>query len=170
MYYRQNGFLPWVIRLLGLIILVYSVFVTLVNALSKLITNHEPFDFVITLLASLIVLAFPLWLGLLLVNMFPSIRVISAGIRYSSVSFLNGTIEWNEIEDLVLFENNYLAIIFEKRGLALLNGSYFQRLYGLLIRREGSVIFISPRTTNRQEVLDAIFQNTPIKLIKRRSQ
>ena len=90
----------------------YSSAIVLIEAIAKLITDHMPIDFLITLLASFVVLLFPLWIGFLLVKMFPSTRVVQDGIKYSSVGWLKGIIKWNEIEEVLLFENGYMAIVF----------------------------------------------------------
>jgi len=167
MYNQQNGFFPLVTKLLGLAILVSSFFVTLLQVIAKLLTSHTPIDIVITLLAALVVLLVPLWFGLLLVKMFPSIRVVTDGIKYMSLGFIKKTIKWGEIEDTLLFENGYIAIAFQSRGLFLLNGTYFNKLYGMLIRHEFPVLFLSPSTANRDEILAAIHQNSNVKGLKK---
>jgi hypothetical protein len=167
MYSQQNGFFPFTTKLVGIGILVYSTGTTLIEAIAKLITNHQPIDFLITLMASLAVLLFPLWIGLFLLRMFPSTRVVANGIRYSTASFLKGTIKWDEIEELLLFENDFMAVAFQRRGPSLLNGLYFNKLYGMLIHHEANVLFLSPKVSNRKEILEAIFRNTHIKSAKK---
>ncbi len=166
MYSQQNGFFPLLVKLLGMAILVYFILVTLLQAISKLITNHEPIELLITVVASSVVLVFPVWLGLLLVKMFPSVRVVKNGIKYMSIGFLKGIIKWDEIEELLLFENGYIAVAFHRPGLFLLNGTYFNQLYGKLIRHESAVLFLSPGTANREEILTTIYHNSNVKSVK----
>jgi hypothetical protein len=167
MYNRQNGLLPFTGRLLGVGILTYASAIILFEAIANLITNHSPIDIVATLIAAVVMLFFPLWIGLFLVKMFPSIRVIANGIKYSSASFMNGNITWNEIEELLLFENGYMAIAFQRPGFFLINGAYFYKLYGILIGHEANILFLAPKVSNKEEILEAIYQDTLIKDAKR---
>ena len=166
MYNQQSGFFPIVTKLLGLTILVYSFLVILIQSIAKFFTNHSLEDIVITLVAALVVLLFPMWFGLFLIKMFPAIQVITDGIKYLSLGFIKGTIRWNEIEDALLFENGYIAIAFRREGIFLVNGTYFNKMYGMLIRHELAVLFLSPGTANREEILDAIYRNSNVKRIK----
>ena len=167
MYSRQNGLLPFLTKLLGVGILVYPTAIVLTEAIGNLISNHEPIDFAATFIAVIVILLIPVWVGLLLVKMFPSIRVTPKGIKYSSANFMKGIITWNEIEEVLLFDNGYLAIAFRKPGFFLINGAYFYKLYGILIRHEANIVFLSPKISNKEEILDAIYQNTHIKTAKK---
>jgi hypothetical protein len=166
MYYQQNGFFPWATKIVGLPILASSTFITLVETIAKLITNHTPEDLLIAPMAFCVVLLFPVWLGLLLVKMFPALRVVSTGIKYSSMGVLKGIIKWDEIEEVLLFENDYAAIAFQRPGLFLINGTYFNKLYGILIRHESTVLFLSPNIANHEEIMNTIFENSKVKSYK----
>ena len=167
MYNQQKGFLPLTTELLGLTILGYSYYVVFLEALSKLVSNYTLIDIAATIVATVVVLLFPTWFGLLLVKMFPSIRVVSSGIKYRTLGFIKGIIEWAEIEDRLFFENGFIAIAFQRRGFFLLNGTYFNRLYGILIRRQYAMLFLSPGTTNRDEILLAIHNSSKAKKLKK---
>jgi len=167
MYSRQNGILPFSTRLLGLVFLVYPIAIILFEAIANLIRNHEPIDLVATTIAMIAVLFVPIWVGLLLLKMFPSIRLVNNGIKYASAGFMKGILVWSEIEELLVFDNGYMAIAFQRPGLSLINGAYFYRLYGVLIRHEANIFFLSPKLTNKEELISAIYQNTQIKNIKR---
>jgi hypothetical protein len=167
MYSLQKGLLPFLTRLFGVAILVYPTAIVLFEAIANLIKNHALIDFAATFIAAIVVLLFPVWVGLLLLKMFPSIRVTPNGIKYSSAGFLKGTTTWNEIEELLLFDNGYMAIAFQKPGFFLINGAYFYKLYGLLVRHQSNILFLSPKISNKEEILESIFQNTQIKVAKR---
>ena len=167
MYNQQNGFFPSVTKLLGLAILVYSFFVTLLQVISKILSSNTLIDIVITFVTAVVVLLFPMWLGLFLVKMFPSVRVMPDGIKFVSIGFLKDVIKWSEIEETLLFENGCIAIAFQRRGLFVLNRTYFNKLYGMLIRHESAVLFLSPGTTNRDEILAAIHRNSNVQGLKK---
>jgi hypothetical protein len=167
MYTQQSDFLPLATKLIGIAILVSSICVTLIEVIFKLLSIKEPIDIVITFVAALIVALIPIWIGLFLTKMFPSVRVVSDGIKYMSLSFIKRTIKWNEIEDVLLFENGYIAITFQSRGSFILNGTYFNKLYGMIIRHEYPSLFLSPGTTGRDEILTAIYSNSNVKKLKK---
>jgi hypothetical protein len=99
--------------------------------------------------------------------MFPSVRVVRDGIKYHSIGWLKGITKWNEVEELLLFEDGYIAIAFERPGLFLINGTYFNKLYGILIRHELPVLYLSPNTSNREEILTAICQHSQLKSLRK---
>jgi len=155
------------VKFLGIVVLVYFVTTTFASAATKIISISSISDIVITFLAMTVVLLVPIWIGLFFVKMFPSFRITKDGVKCSSVGPLKDLIRWNEIEELIMFENGYIAMAFHRSGFFLLNGLYYNKLYAMIVKHEGAVLYISPSTESRDEILNAIFNHAGIKPIKK---
>jgi hypothetical protein len=167
MRYQQKGFIPLLSKLFGIAIFVYPLPSLFVFAVSKTLTNHAPIDIVFTFMAVAIVLLFPVWLSLFLVKMFPSIELTDEGIHCISIGLVKTLIRWNEIESLFQFKNGYLGLVFNKPGAFFLNSSYYNILYGMVIRRDAPVLFLSPNTENLEGILSTIFEHSNAKSVRK---
>jgi hypothetical protein len=58
-------------------------------------------------------------------------------------------------------------LLFKDRVFFPINGAYFYKLYGILIGHEANILFLAPKVSNKEEILEAIYQNTLIKDAKR---
>jgi len=84
MYKSQKGFFPFICTIAGLMLFVYPTFIALVNGIYKLYSDFSFANLILRILASLLVLSFPLGISFFLLKMFPKIRVFEDGIQYLS--------------------------------------------------------------------------------------
>lgn len=85
--------------------------------------------------------------------MFPKIKLTEQGIKYLSFPLTIRLIKWDEVESLVYFRNGYAALILQKKVLSVLNGLYYNKLYGMIVRAFDPVIFIAPNILEQSELL-----------------
>ena len=167
MYSQQKGFWPLLTKLAGMIILVYGIAAGLTALVEQIIEsldkNYPLIVILIASIAALLVLGIPVWVGLVLVNLFPAIRVTQEGLKYKALSFFGGLITWGEIDDVLILSNKFVVVSFVKPGFFLFNGTYFNKLCGLLIKHEGTVLFLSPGIADEADILLEIYKNSSIK-------
>lgn len=168
MYKSQRGLLPGVIRLLGLIILlcmfILDIQILVMGDRDNISTGFSIPSILLGLLgvtAPLLILA-----GMCLC-MFPGIRLIPEGIKYSCL-FTTGLIKWSEVGDLVRLKRGTVLIVINRSGSTLFNGLYFQSLYNLFVGHEHPVIFLLPSLDQRDTILSEIMRNSAVKGIKDR--
>jgi hypothetical protein len=169
MYYRQKGLIPLSTSFLGITIAVYSLLTSIVETFKNLQLSSTMVDIIASLVAACIVLAIPIWASLFLILMFPAIKIMEDGLKYSSLGIITGTIKWNEIENLRGFDNGFIAIGIRRKGFFLFNGLYFNKIYALLIGHESPVLFLSSKTENLKGIVNAIQNHSEAKTIKQRN-
>ena len=153
MFTSQKGLFPFVSKITGLIIFVYPTLMVIAYSVRELFIDFTAENIFLRFLAATLVLFFPLWISLFLLNMFPKIKLTEQGIKYLSFSLTIRLIKWDEVESLVYFRNGYAALILQKRGFILLNGLYYNKLYGMIVRAFDPVIFVAPNILDQSELL-----------------
>ncbi len=156
MFTNQKGSFPFVSKITGLIIFVYPTFMVMGYSIREMFIDFTAENIFLRFLAAALVLFFPLWIGQFLLNMFPKIKITEQGVKYLSFPLIIRLIKWDEIESLVYFRNGYAALILQKRGFILLNGLYYNKLYGMIVRAFDPVIFIAPNISSQPELLAAL--------------
>jgi hypothetical protein len=159
MFKEQKGFFPFICKIFGLILFVYPPFVALIEYIPKLYSSFTLENVSISILASATFLLFPIWISLFLLKMFPKIQITEQGIKYLSFPIQTKLIKWDEMEGLVRFRNGFAALIFDKKGLILLNGLYYYKLYGMIVKAYKPVIILSPNILTQTQLLDVLKAN-----------
>ena len=167
MFKGQNGLYPAITTVAGLVLFVYPTFVVLVNAIYNMASDFALANVLTTFLASIIVLLIPIEISLFLLKMFPSIRANEIGVRYFSFPLSIRVIRWEEIESLTYFQNGYAALILQKKGLTLLNGLYFHKLYGMMLGVIDPIILLAPNILDQTDLL-AKLREKKISITERR--
>jgi len=153
MFTSQKGSFPFVSKITGLIIFVYPTFMVMGYSIKEIFMDFTAENIFLRFLAAALVLFFPIWISLFLLNLFPKIKTTAQGVKYLSSPLIIRLIKWDEIESLVYFRNGYAALILQKRGFILLNGLYYNKLYGMIVRAFDPVIFVAPNILDQSELL-----------------
>jgi hypothetical protein len=156
MFKNQKGFFPVISKVLGLIIFVYPTFIVLVNTIHDVYSNFTLSDTILRVIADMIVLIIPIWVSQFLLSLFPSIKITKQGIKYLSFPIRTNLIKWDEIDSIVRFQNGYAAIVFNKKGFIILNGLYYNKIYGMIIKAFDPVILLSSNVLNQTELLEKL--------------
>lgn len=147
MYKRQKGMLPFVSNIFGLFILVYPTFGVLFYSIPKIFTSNG-MEAVSTLLATALLLSFPLSIGWLLLFLFPMLKVFDYGIRYMTSPITTRLLTWDNVDFLHVFNNGYGALVIRSGENSLLYGLSINKLYGLITGIIDPVILLSPKTVD----------------------
>jgi hypothetical protein len=156
MFKNQKGFFPVISKVLGLIIFAYPTFIVLVNTIHDVYSNFTLSDTILRLIADMIVLVIPIWVSQFLLSLFPSIKITEQGVKYLSFPIRTNLIKWDEIDSIVRFRNGYAAVVFNKKGFIILNGLYYNKIYGMIIKAFDPVIFLSSNILNQTELLEKL--------------
>lgn len=168
MYLRQRGLVPVLASSVGLLTFLAFIGLEAVGVMRLIVQASEfaPHEIVVRLVR-VVGLGLPfLLVGMLFAGLFPEIRIVKDGIKYRFLTFVKGTIRWEEIEEVIEFSSGYIALAISRKGLYLLNGLYLNRLYGQIIRHEQPVLFLAPQTEDKQQVLAAIKSKSKARFIR----
>lgn len=176
MYKRQDGLLPLLSKTLGLLLLGTTAIVCLRLAVDSVMhgrttaIQYGALDFIFDVSAGItfgVLLMSPIWLlGMLLLSMFPQIRLTNEGLKYRVIR-RQRLIRWREIEKLIELRNGVTAITISRTGSHLLNGLYFNSICGFMIRHEKPVVFLAPGLQDRDAVVREIVQMSSAKSISK---
>lgn len=167
MYNYQKGLLPISLNFIGIFIpSLFFIFgiKTLIPLYIKSI-DTQPINEVLSITINLLVglsiyLILPIFIGILLSGLFPALAVSKNGIRYMYFGgVVRGEILWGEVISLRKLKDDYLIIMLERKGIPLLNGLYFNSLYGRLFGVSQPIILLSPSLTNRENIVINIEKN-----------
>ncbi len=156
MFKSQKGLYPVISKLFGLVIFVYPTFMVTGYAIHNIYLNFTLVDAILSIIAAYLVLLIPIWISRFLLGLFPRIRITEQGVKFLAFPIRINLIRWDEIDSIVRFQNGYAALVFNKKGFILLNGLYFNKLYGMIIKAFDPVIFLSPNVLNQAELLDKL--------------
>lgn len=166
MYYRQKGLTPNLTALLGLIIPapflfggLRALFLYLVDQSASGIDSNFIFTAIESILLLILSWVIPFSLGYLLANMFPALRIVKEGIK-QRVWFITSLIRWNEIRKIENLRSGYIGLILDRKGIPHLNGLFFNKVNGRMIRYENPVLFIAPEMEGKNKILRAIQDNS----------
>lgn len=147
MYKRQKGTLPFISQLLGLFILVYPTFGILFYAIPKILKGIGT-ETIATLLATVLLLSFPLSIGWLLLFLFPRVKFFNNGVRYMTSPVTTKLIKWDDVDFLHIFKNGYGALVIRSCGSILFSGFWVNKFYGLATGVIDPIILLSPYTVD----------------------
>ena len=166
MYKRQQGILPFIFYLGGLIFLSLSIINIIVWFPRALFHQNVPanFDPIVVLLTDFPVL---LIAALLLLNIFPEIRLTPEGLKYHVGPLpIYGLVQWSEIDSVAQVRFEIIRIAIKRDGISLLNGLLFQRIIGWYMRHEFPLLFLSPGLQGRDEILHQILLHNNAKKVR----
>lgn len=170
MYNHQKG-LPMFISLVGLVFVLFS-FAVALGWLVEIINNYKQSQF--SMLSENVPYAilwiFPYYIGRFVMGLFPSIYVFSDGIKINKGLGFTKTIRWNDIEGMVEYRNNTIALIVNCKGIPAFNGLYFNKLYSRFVGAINPVVFLSPSIERRGEIINQISDNSKMLLVTKRTK
>jgi hypothetical protein len=164
MFKKQRGVIPYLTFIIATIVLVFAALVSLNFAIPDIIDHamRRPFsavDLVFEALINLVTALFllsPLWfVGGFLASLFPELRLVDEGVKCRSIVF-TGIIKWSEIDHMIRLPNAYVALTIHRRGVSFMNGLYFNRVQGMIIRHERPVLLIAPGLDDHDALLGEI--------------
>ena len=175
MYKRQNGVLPLTASVAGTVLLLIGILVSL-NFGIPYFGEHalqQPFS-LLRLLILLVVIATtmlfflsPLWyIGAVLVTLFPKVWLVERGVKYRVIVF-TGLLKWDEVDHIIRLRNDYVALAINRRGFALFNGLYFNRVHALFIGHEQPVLLLAPGLKDRERLLQEVASRIRAAVISR---
>jgi hypothetical protein len=172
MFYKQKGFWPAFTLVAGGLLAIYFLLVILLYIVNFIILAEilpvTPGMIIRVLLSSLLYFIF-VFLGYLLMSLFPSVRVTADGIEYKTL-FVLRKIAWNEIVNLseARWPKGTKAVIFiRKRESAfryLLENSiglYPNQTHGLLVGVHEPIVAFTKGLQNRDAILKEIQKHVP---------
>ncbi|WKZ50324.1 MAG: hypothetical protein QY329_12770 [Anaerolineales bacterium] len=165
MYKRQQGFLPFIFRFGGLAFISFSI-IRFVEwfpraLLLQKVRNTDP------ILALLTDVPIFLIIGLLLLNVFPDIRLTSDGLKFRTGPIpLYFLIRWGEMESVVQMKHEIIRIAIKRSGFFIFNGLFFQGFIGLFLQHEYPLLLLSPGLDRRDEIVQEILTYSNVKKIK----
>jgi len=169
MYSVQKGILPVITSIVSFALPIWVVILDLkyifenINARIPQIMGDstKPVWLVITMLL-FFTMFFPLFFGLLLASIFPVIEIRRDGLNFCYWTFFNCKVKWQEIDSLIYYQNGYIILRIDKRGLSIFNGLYFNSLQARFIRSQLPILVFSPGLENRNEIIKEILgKGTP---------
>jgi hypothetical protein len=164
MYKKQQGVLPFLFKFGGLVFILLSIITFIVWFPRALFQQNVPanFDPVAVLLSE-----FPIKLitGLLLLSIFPEIRLTPDGLKYRTGA-IYGLIKWGEIESVTQKKLGVISIAINRDGFFLFNGLLFQRIVGWYMRHEYPLLLLSSGLENRHEIVQEILARSNVKKVK----
>jgi hypothetical protein len=164
MYKRQRGLLPFILRLGGLVAILQSMITLIVWVPRALFHQNVPanYDPIIVIITD-----FPIYLvmGLLLLSVFPEIRLTPDGLKYRVVA-IYGLIKWSEIESVEQIKYEMIRIAIKRDGLSYFNGLFFQRIIGWYMRHEYPVLLLSPGLEGRDEIVQEILLHSIVRKVR----
>lgn len=166
MYKRQQGLLPLLFHFGGLIFLSLSIINLIVWIPRALFHQNVPanFDPIVVLLTDFPVLVIA---ALLLLNVFPEIRLTPEGLKYHVWPLpIFGLIRWSEVESVVQVRFEFIRIAINRDGVSFFNGLLFQRIIGWYMRHEFPLIFLSPGLQSREEIVQEILRHSNVKKVR----
>ncbi len=110
---------------------------------------------------------FPIFFGMFLASIFPTIEIRREGLYASYWEFFGCRVKWEEIDSLAYYSNGYIALRVDKRGLPILNGTYFYRLQGRIAKSRLPTIILSPGLQKRDEIITEIMKKGSPRIIQK---
>lgn len=172
---RQRGVLPILTNTTGLVgygvtaILCVDIAVYVVTQNRATQIDYSGQDFLIDTFGSMIIgimVLSPIWLiSRFFLTIFPLVDLDPRGIRVHILTHRD-LILWSEIYNIVEYKNGIIAIFISRKGFYLLNGLYFHKLCGFLVKHEDPVLFLAPKLESREVVLQEIMKNSPAKIAR----
>ncbi len=164
MFKKQRGVIPYLTSIIATIVLVFAALVSLNFAVPDIIAYamRRPFSAVdllfealINLVTALFLLS-PLWfVAGFLASLFPELRLVDEVVKCRSIVF-TGVIKWPEIDHMIRQPNAYVALTIRRKGVSFMNGLYFNRVQGMIIRYERPVLLIAPGIDDHDALLREI--------------
>ena len=147
MYRRQKGFLPLISQVMGLLIVVYPTFAIIFYAVPRIFSSIGV-EALLILLASILLVSFPLSIGWIILNSFPHIKIFQDGIGLLTSPITTKRMTWDEFELLHEFGNGYGALVIRSNKNITMNWFSLNKIYGLLTGIIDPVILLSPDTVS----------------------
>lgn len=158
MYSFQKGLLPRASWLLGaaLVCFAFVIFLLWMMAIIKQLTQSS--TALVDTIIYAVVWLLPLFVGRFLMGLFPAIRLTDEGIHLKSGAWPIGTVRWEEIAEVVQLSPDLTVLAIRRKGLPLLNGLYFNRFYGMIVRSRDPVVLLSSSLKDRSEIVTRAIQ------------
>src|SRR5688572_25941872 len=128
MYSVQKGILPTTINIISFVFPIWVLILDMKYVFENIDTripqimgdSTKPVWLVIVLLL-FFTMFFPVFIGLLLTSIFPTIEIRRDGLNFNYWVFVNCKVKWEEIDSLVYYPNGYIILRIDKRGLSIFN-------------------------------------------------
>lgn len=163
MYKKQRGLLPSIFNFGGLFAILCSIanFVVWFPQIlpPQRITDNDTVGYLLTVPVVLLVT------GLLLLSVFPEIRLTPEGLKYR-VGPIHSLIKWSEIESVSQMKFDVIRIAIKRDGFVLFNGLLFQRFIGSYMRHEYPLLLLSNGLEKRDEIVQEILTHSNVKKVR----
>jgi len=165
MYKIQKGILPSILRIVGAVLILYSMLIFFKVMVWPIWQGNQSSIFEQMIIFSTTSIPFFVF-GFLLISVFPEVRLSQEGLRYRVLLFY-GMVRWNEFYNLVEMKNGVILLSVNRKGLFFFNGLLVQRFIGYILRHEYPVILLAPGLEQRERMLEEIMANSPAKNLRK---
>ncbi|HNE05006.1 MAG TPA: hypothetical protein PKJ84_06335 [Anaerolineales bacterium] len=175
MFLIQKGILPTIIGIVSFLLPAWVLFLdtkyileNLDTRIPEILGNSTKSIWLIVAMLYFFTMFFPIYFGMLLASIFPTIEIRRDGINFKYWEFLTCKAKWDEIESIIYYPNNYIVLRIDKRGLPMLNGLYFNSLQSKFLKSQLPILVLSPGLEKRDEVIREILKNSSPRIVQKK--
>jgi hypothetical protein len=167
MFSRQRGCLPLLTFFGGFFLILYFSMAAIYGVTYTASTGHGvTFESLPRLMGALAAFGIFVVFGFGIIGTFPDVVATNDGIRYRYFGLFGGLILWKEIVGLtqLRFPKGCVAILIDREGYNRFvnpKGLFFLAAYGQIVKSLYPVLLLSGGLERREQLLDAIRQNSP---------
>ena len=160
----QKGWLPGLVKFVSFFLPIIVLFKSLL-----FLIDYDGHDLMINVVFLVCILFFPVYFGVFLGSIFPTIQIKENGICVYYWLMFSTFIKWDEIESVIHYPNRYIVLKIDKKGFSLFNGTYFFSLLGKFLKSKLPVVIFSPWLEKGNEILEEVSKKSLPRIVQLKS-